>query len=176
MRQLAEAVGLSQAGLLHYFDSKEELFTSVLRKRDEVQSRAFTREQEPAGIDEFLALVRDNADVPGLVRLYVNVSAAASDPDHAGHDYFRARTAHIRSLFVPVLTEVKQRGRLPDDLDPQRLARILVAITDGLQVQWLMDPSIDMAADIAAVLHALGIDASADRAAALDAAEPALEA
>src|SRR6187402_3711968 len=36
VKELADAVGLSQAGLLHYFDSKEELFTEILRKRDEV--------------------------------------------------------------------------------------------------------------------------------------------
>ena len=31
VRELADAVGLSQAGLLHYFDSKEHLFAEVLR-------------------------------------------------------------------------------------------------------------------------------------------------
>src|SRR6478736_6791304 len=36
VKVLADAVGLSQAGLLHYFDSKEELFTEILRKRDEL--------------------------------------------------------------------------------------------------------------------------------------------
>jgi AcrR family transcriptional regulator len=36
VRELADAVGLSQAGLLHYFSSKEELFQEIVRKRDEV--------------------------------------------------------------------------------------------------------------------------------------------
>ena len=36
VKVLAEAVGLSQAGLLHYFDSKDELFTEILRKRDDL--------------------------------------------------------------------------------------------------------------------------------------------
>ncbi|HET7802283.1 MAG TPA: helix-turn-helix domain-containing protein, partial [Humibacillus xanthopallidus] len=35
VRDIAEAVGLSQAGLLHYFSSKEALFAEVLRRRDE---------------------------------------------------------------------------------------------------------------------------------------------
>ena len=38
IKELADAVGLSQAGLLHYFGSKEELFTEILRKRDELDS------------------------------------------------------------------------------------------------------------------------------------------
>ena len=41
VRELADAVGLSQAGLLHYFSSKEELFQEILRKRDEVDMAAF---------------------------------------------------------------------------------------------------------------------------------------
>ena len=41
VKVLAEAVGLSQAGLLHYFDSKEELFTEIVRKRDEVDMRHY---------------------------------------------------------------------------------------------------------------------------------------
>src|SRR3982751_4591907 len=41
VKELADAVGLSQAGLLHYFDSKEELFAEILRKRDEVDAVQF---------------------------------------------------------------------------------------------------------------------------------------
>ena len=52
VKELAEAVGLSQAGLLHYFDSKEELFTEILRKRDEVDMPHYgplrVRQREPS--------------------------------------------------------------------------------------------------------------------------------
>ena len=44
VRELADAVGLSQAGLLHYFSSKEELFTAILRKRDEVDFATYVAE------------------------------------------------------------------------------------------------------------------------------------
>ena len=36
VRELADAVGLSQAGLLHYFASKEELYAAILLRRDPV--------------------------------------------------------------------------------------------------------------------------------------------
>src|SRR5690606_19486752 len=38
VKELAESVGLSQAGLLHYFGTKDELFVDILRKRDEVDA------------------------------------------------------------------------------------------------------------------------------------------
>jgi AcrR family transcriptional regulator len=160
VRQLADAVGLSQAGLLHYFDSKDELLTAVLRKRDEVDAQAFVRAEEPAGLAEFLALIRHNADVPGLVQLYVRISSAATDPEHPGHAYFRARAEHIRRLFLPVILAQKEQGRLRGTLEPEQVARLLVAVADGLQIQWLMNPDIDMAGDIAALLGAIGLDVS----------------
>lgn len=41
VRELAQAVGLSQTGLLHYFGTKEQLFVEILRRRDEVDQRVF---------------------------------------------------------------------------------------------------------------------------------------
>src|SRR4051812_19943354 len=36
VKNLADAVGLSQNGLLHYFGSKDALFAEILRRRDEL--------------------------------------------------------------------------------------------------------------------------------------------
>jgi AcrR family transcriptional regulator len=44
VREIARRVDLSQAGLLHYFNSKEELFTEVLRRRDARNELMYDRE------------------------------------------------------------------------------------------------------------------------------------
>ncbi|WIB11371.1 MULTISPECIES: TetR family transcriptional regulator C-terminal domain-containing protein [unclassified Curtobacterium] len=31
-------------------------------------------------------------------------------------------------------------GRIRDDLDPEDLASLSIAVSDGMQVQWLLDP------------------------------------
>ncbi|QUX31868.1 TetR family transcriptional regulator [Nocardiopsis akebiae] len=41
VREIADAVGLSQNGLLHHFGSKERLFVEVLRHRDELDRLAY---------------------------------------------------------------------------------------------------------------------------------------
>ncbi|WP_223839352.1 TetR/AcrR family transcriptional regulator [Nocardiopsis deserti] len=41
VREIADAVGLSQNGLLHHFGSKERLFVEVLRHRDELDLLAY---------------------------------------------------------------------------------------------------------------------------------------
>ena len=72
VKELADAVGLSQAGLLHYFDSKEELFTEIVRKRDEVDMADYGPLVTPTPPrvdlrDGYVAVIRHNSDVPGLV-------------------------------------------------------------------------------------------------------------
>lgn len=156
VRQLADAVGLSQAGVLHYFDSKDELFTEVLRKRDETDMGAYGH-VEDAAFDDLLTIVRHNAEVPGLVQLYTHMSTAATDPSHPSHGFFQERTKVVLEGLTKLLTAEKEAGHLFPEMDPAQCARMLIALLDGLQTQWLLDRRVDMAGDIAAFLAAIGI-------------------
>lgn len=148
VRELAEAVGLSQAGLLHYFNSKDELFQEILRKRDEVDSETFGREAGHT-LEAFFQVVRHNAEVPGLVQLYAQLSVEAADPEHPSHDFFARRYVTFRALFIEILGAEQSAGRLAADLDIERIGILFLAAADGLQTQWLLDPSIDMAEYVA---------------------------
>lgn len=158
VKELADAVGLSQAGLLHYFDSKEELFTAILRKRDEVDSRRFGDVDAEASLDRirdgYVGIVRHNAEVPGLVQLFSRLAVDAGDPQHPAHDYFVERSAALRRTFAAALAE-RQREDAVGRVDPDTLARILQAVSDGMQLQWLQDPSVDMAATVDALFELL---------------------
>jgi AcrR family transcriptional regulator len=161
VKELADAVGLSQAGLLHYFDSKEELFTEILRKRDEVDSRQFG--DVPAAVDGnpeilrdgFVGIIRHNAEVPGLVQLFSRIAVDAADPQHPAHKYFLERGATLRATFLSALSRQQAGGHMTEDVDAEMLARIFQAVADGLQLQWMLDPTIDMAAHVSALFDAL---------------------
>ncbi|MEV6065043.1 TetR/AcrR family transcriptional regulator [Nocardia sp. NPDC052001] len=142
--ELAEAVGLSQGGLLHYFGSKEELFVAVLRRRDETDVAA-AAEYTP---EAFIDVVRRNARVPGLIELFTHMQAAAADPRHPAHDYMRERYRLGIEGFSHSLRTLRDAGRLPAHLDPDDAATTLFALADGLQSRWLIDPSFDMAAHL----------------------------
>ena len=148
VKELADAVGLSQAGLLHYFSSKEELFQEVLRKRDEVDSQGIS-DLSRISIDEYVRFIRHNADVPGLVQLYARLSNEATDPEHPAHAYFVERQRLIRAQFADLIRGRQEAGDAHASLDPDMTATLLVAVTDGLQTQWMLDPQIDMAEHIA---------------------------
>jgi AcrR family transcriptional regulator len=147
IRDIAGAVGLTQAGLLHYFDSKDELWVEVLRRRDAIDDATHADAHDPAQL--LAAVVRHNAEVPGLVQMFVNLSAAAAtDPDHPAHDYFRERYDKVRRVMTTDFRRMQEDGRLRPDVDPEALTSVLLAVSDGMQIQWLFDQSRDMAAHV----------------------------
>ena len=160
VKVLAEAVGLSQAGLLHYFDSKEELFTEIVRKRDEVDMQqygpaAFDRASIPTLRDGYVSVIRHNSDVPGLVQLYSQMSVDAADRQHPAHRFFVERGQNLRGVFASVIAEGGKTGAVTDRIEPETLARIFQAVADGLQLQWMLEPDVDMAGIVAQLFDLL---------------------
>ena len=160
VKVLAEAVGLSQAGLLHYFDSKEELFTEIVRKRDEVDMRhygpdAFEGTSVPELREGYVSVIRHNTDVPGLVQLYSQMSVDAADEQHPAHKFFIERGENLRGVFASVIAARAESGEITDRIDPETLARIFQAVADGLQLQWMLEPDVDMAGIVAQLFDAL---------------------
>ena len=164
VKELADAVGLSQAGLLHYFDSKEELFTAILRKRDEVDSAGSDSTKPDGSVgarsatprEGYLGVIRHNAEVPGLVQLFARLSVDAVDPEHPAHEFFVERGARpARGVLRPRSPHRQAAGSVTDRIDPTTLARIFQAVADGLQVQWMLEPDVDMAGTVDALFEAL---------------------
>ena len=147
LADIADAVGLTKAGVLHHFGSKDEL---RILSEEELVAVGFDNPLRLIGVDP--SAVRANTQVAGLVHLFTAVAAAAVEPEHGAHEFFVERYDRVRGQLEAAARREVEAGRLPPDVDVAQLARVLVALADGLQVQWLLDPSIDMAADIEAVL------------------------
>ena len=144
LRDIAEEVGMTQAGLLHHFDTKENLLAEVLRKRDEVDRQKFS----PADVSELpliIQLAHHNMEVPGLVQLYVSLQAAATDPDHPCHEYFRERDLVVHSRIARDIEKRQKAGRFDPDVDADVIARMLLALSDGLQLEWAVNSNVDLA-------------------------------
>lgn len=163
VRELAEAVGLTQAGLLHYFSSKEELFTEILRLRDERDSGGYANTAGPAVdmVDAYVGTIRHNAQVPGLVQLFARLSAEATDSESLAHDYFASRYATLREYIATSIRAMQQSGDLPAHVDPDAVARIFIAVSDGLQTQWLIEPNFEMADVMTYLAQQLGLNGTA---------------
>lgn len=130
IKALAEATGLTRAGVLHHVGSKEQLLLDVLALRDERDTAAVG-----AGTPVRVMLdqiVRRNIEQPEIVRLYTVLAAEALDPEHPAHAYFadrfRTSTADLARLLG----------------GDREVAVEIYSFMDGVQLNWLRDPTVDM--------------------------------
>ncbi|WP_159502212.1 TetR/AcrR family transcriptional regulator [Microbacterium sp. 18062] len=151
--QIAADCGVSRAGLLHHFPTKEDLLRAVLEERDRQDTERFLADlggDPPDGLVYFRQIARiieHNAAHPGLVSLFAVLSAEATEPGHPAFEYFTRRYDLTRSRMSAALRDLAGQGALRPGIDPGQAAVDLVALIDGLQVQWLYSPAeIDMVA------------------------------
>ena len=157
LRDVGERAGVSAANVVHHFGSKEGLLLAVLEARDESNGAEllvhFGRGELVRGLR---GLVRANALERDLIRLYTTLGAEATDPAHPAHDHFRTRYADIRGYLTSGVEQARGTGALPPGPDAGEVAASLLAVMDGLQTQWLLDESFDMAAAFDAHLVSIG--------------------
>lgn len=151
LREIAARCGISHPGLLHHFPTKESLLLAVLAHRDEVDQERVTagHPSGAAALRRLVGIVALNATRRGIVELFTVLSAEATAADHPAHDYFVDRYSRIVRELEVAYAEAREAGDLRPGIEPARAARDLVALMDGLQIQWLLgDPALDMAAAV----------------------------
>lgn len=158
LRDVADRAGLSQAGLLHHFPSKNQLIQAVLTWRDDQSRERFAGRE--SGLDNLRALgdlvEYNQTKTPELVELYTILSGEATAADHPVHEYFTRRYAWVLDYVRGSFDAAAQAGQLRPGVDSASAARALVALMDGLQIQWLYDrDAFDMAVEVRGFLQSL---------------------
>ena len=148
MAQVAQAAGLSATGLNHHFPSKTALLGAVLGHRDEVDIAGLD-EAGHAGpwhyLDRLVSMARINAARPDMVRLFATISGEATHLGHPAHEWMHG---HYDAVFASIREGIAQDqadGHVRHDAPAERIVREVIALMDGLQTQWLLDPTLDMA-------------------------------
>jgi len=138
LREIARRCGVSHQSLMHYFPTKDELLMAVLRRRDERLRRHFD-DDGGMRVDELVALAEYNVDVPVVISLFITASAEATSPDHPAHHYYADYYERIVSSTSAYLGLAQARGWLRDGYTAESAARVVLAVQDGLQLQWLYE-------------------------------------
>ena len=149
LADIAEQVGMTHAGVLHHFGSKQNLLLEVLEFRDQDDVAHLADRHIPGGPALFAHLVataQRNALRPGIVQVYTVLSAEAVTDDHPATAYFQDRYRTLRREIDDAFRELcAQEGVTDPDTIDQAAAAIL-AVMDGLQLQWLLEPTaVDLA-------------------------------
>lgn len=167
LRDIAADAGMTHAGVLHHFPGKESLLIEVLERRDRIDARelfpGIARPGAPVPppaerLRLLIGVVARNTRTPGLVALYAKLSAEATDPDHPAHGYFTRRYRLLRAELSDLVRALQDAAGHPGDLDPAVVAGQLLALMDGLQTQWLLEPgAVPMVALVRDFLDRLGL-------------------
>lgn len=142
LRRIAKEADVSHAALLHYFDSLEQLLLAVY---EHATGRRAPDPQEASAVELLATAATENVAEPGIVQLYSTLLASSLESGHEqSAAFFSARFRHVRRDIAGRLKRDQAEGRVRDDFDPDELAALLVAASDGLQIQWLLQPDLDL--------------------------------
>lgn len=146
LSQIAEKVGVTEAAVLHHFKTKANLLLEVLDYRDQITAKRMDLENVHPDrfVEVWLDLIKFNSSYPGIVELYSRLSAEATSPDHPAHEFFRIRYQRVTALTLSAVLHMAEVGWLRPERGPEDIARGLIALSDGLQIQWLLDKKLDM--------------------------------
>jgi AcrR family transcriptional regulator len=159
MARIAARAEISETGLRHHFPSKDELLVEILQNRDRVDNERWEAEGSPQGIADLehtARIVEHNSRIPDLVRLFTAMTGEAVTAGHPAAPWAVQRYRELRKGMADGLRGGIAAGEYRADVDVDQLARQIIAVMDGLQLQWLLDPEeVDMAADFRAYIDDL---------------------
>ncbi|MCH4209412.1 TetR/AcrR family transcriptional regulator [Bifidobacterium sp.] len=144
LQQIADAVGLTKPGLLHYVGNKQGLMQLTLEWYDSsvkvsiVLAQYRTREQDPHAIysmpSALRGIVQFNALRPDHVRMFSILNAEAISAESPFHEYFQNRDRTLVRDFL------NYRWKAPEGTDLAAVLSTAFNAMDGVQIRWLHDP------------------------------------
>jgi AcrR family transcriptional regulator len=143
LADVAEQVGITHAGVLHHFGSKQKLLLEVLAYRDQSDVAGLAKKHIPDGPELFLHLVRTafaNEKRPGIVQAYTVLSAESVTDDHPARGFFEDRYTTLRREVSAAFHELCVQEGVSDPDTIADAAAAILAVMDGLQMQWLLHP------------------------------------
>jgi TetR/AcrR family transcriptional repressor of nem operon len=142
MADLVEHLGIGRASLYATFGSKHELYLKALDRYGATGLTRIVRELSGPGpaLPAVRAVVRRYASEAADERLRLNGCLVTNTAaELAPHDPAAARRVErnwdqVETALHSALTRAQAQGELPEDRDPLTLARMLLVLTQGLQV------------------------------------------
>ena len=149
LRTVGEAIGVSHTALRHYFSSRDELLVEAYRTH-EARAAGDGPPADDSAVGVIIEAAERNRSIPGLVELYATLTTDALQEQHAlTREFVRDR---FRSLRADAGRADRRAagGALAAGIDPMDAAALVIAASDGLQIQWLLDPdAVDVGRSLA---------------------------
>jgi AcrR family transcriptional regulator len=150
LRDIAERVGMTHAGMRHHFPTKAALLAAVLRRRDDI-SLEIGAAAQPKGVEvlrEWVAATRRHVEQPTMIDLEVTLAAEAIMPEHPAHDYFAEAYVRADDLLRRAFRDIEADGALAPGITVSQAAHAALAATIGLQQLWVWERHRDLVTEL----------------------------
>ncbi len=153
LADIANAAGISKGTLFYHFSAKDDLVYELTEKHfDQITRANLKRAEQMQGYslqeilqDSILSIL--HAENRGKLNLYLLQEAVTENPA------LKSRFADKYMEFQNTMQQFLNMVAPPMDEDRAiAVSRLLVALLDGLIIQWLLDPDAIPIKDIAAVI------------------------
>jgi AcrR family transcriptional regulator len=141
LRSVGQAIGVSHAALRHYFSSRDELLVEVYRTHEARAAGETPPAAEESAVGRVIEAAERNRSIPGLVELYAALTTdALQEQRGVTREFVRERFESLRHALAALIESGQHAGRIAADIDALDAASLVIAASDGLQIQWLLDP------------------------------------
>jgi AcrR family transcriptional regulator len=147
LQQVADRVGGTPAAVLKLFGTKEKLLIAVLEHWGDQTSEIVDHGTvENAYLDGFNELMSYHVSHKGLLQLYTTMAAEAASPRHPAHEFMTARYRNTLENMRRGFRDSSAAGHLTrmSEADIAHEAECLLAVLDGLEIQFLLNPAFDL--------------------------------
>jgi AcrR family transcriptional regulator len=144
LRQIANDVGVTPAALARHFGNKYGLLQAVLTHWEDDDAHHFDGARGLEYFRRLPGLMNYHTTEPGLIELLLTLSTEATDPQHPARSWAVERYRSVVNLGIRYLREATEIGEV-GPMDEEQIeieARGVFALMDGMQLQWLLDPSL----------------------------------
>ena len=136
-KDIADAADITTGAIYHYFGSKRDLYVAVFEEVEEVIFGRFRAAIEgvEGAVAKLDAVLREsveiNRDDSTVAAFYVSVPVDGQRSLELA-DVVRKQLRVSRAFFAGIVEEGVATGELPDDVSPDVVVNVLLALTSGL--------------------------------------------
>ncbi|MDU8499803.1 TetR/AcrR family transcriptional regulator [Pseudomonas syringae] len=145
LSNIAKVAGLSQVGLLHHFPTKLVLLQAVLEHRDQYVVARLQDAGQVASLEGFMAFLKQvmsfSIEDASISQALMIINTESLSVTHPAHRWFSERFQIVHSHLQTHLNVLAQAGEIRQDVDVRQISLEIVAMMDGMQIQWLRSPA-----------------------------------
>ena len=145
MRDIAKEAGVSVGTLYLYFRDKNEIIAALQQESDDRVEKGLTKQsgqtpaQELQSTLEYMLMEMEEPGIGATLRVDLQLWAESVHHDSLG-TLARRVLAEKTDMFAELIRAAQSAGEMPQAWDPESLARLLIAIISGMELQKALEP------------------------------------